>query len=63
VSDHYCTSCRKDVEDCKCPTTLHWKERVAAKRARERGEGPCPCGHESGGYPCEVGTIGAGCGT
>lgn len=23
----------------------------------------CPCGHEMGGYPCEVGTAGEGCGS
>lgn len=23
----------------------------------------CDCGHESGGYPCEIGTAGEGCGS
>jgi len=36
MSDYYCTSCRKDIENCHCATTFHWKERVAAKRVREQ---------------------------
>lgn len=38
MSTHYCTSCRKDMEDCHCATTLGWRERASARREREAHE-------------------------